>query len=241
VIIPLATFFSSAENNYNITPVLRKLLSSNIFYDSRNYGAIVKSPAELMIGMMRHFNFPVPDLTTESVPFRKMMEFQEWGMSTMQLRFLDQPLVFGSPPYYQTGYSKNWINGTTLGVRGQYTDAIVYPWLEIKPGYMLGIDFLTWIKSLQPNFSDVAGTQSLSIDEVFEKLTEHLFAIPLTVSQKNYLIDTVMMWGVPRTSWRFELNGFRSNPDDINAQNTILWRCQSLFRYCLRMAEYQVF
>ena len=241
VIIPLASFFAGSSNNYAIVPVIKKLLTSDIFFDSKNFGAVVKSPAEYMIGMLRHFNLPVPDLTTEYTAFRRMMEFQEWAMSKMQLRFLDQPLVFGSVPYYQTGFSKNWINGTTLGLRGQHSDAMVYPWLELKPGYMLGLDFLKWIREIQPNFSDVAGTEAISCEVVFAELSKNLFAIELTQAQKNFLIDTIMMQNIPRTSWKFELNAFRTSPNNENAQNPVLWRCQILMKYMLRMAEYQVF
>lgn len=241
VIVPLATFFASAANNYSVVPVLKKLLVSDIFYESHNIGSMVKSPAEFMVGMIRHFSLSVPDIRTEFVAFRKMMEFQEWAMSRMQLRFLDQSLVFGSVPYYQTGYSKNWINGTTLGIRGQHSDSLVYPWLELRPGNFLGLDFLKWLRTIQPNFSDVSGTPAISCEEVFASFSQNLFAIELTQAQKDFLIDTIMMRGIPRTSWKFELNAFRTNPGDVNSQNPVLWRSQLLMKYMLRMAEYQVF
>jgi uncharacterized protein (DUF1800 family) len=241
VIAPLATFFASPGNNYAILPTLKKLLTSDSFYDSGNVGSMVKSPAEFMIGMLRHFDLPVPHIKNEFVAFRRMMEFQEWAMSRMQLRFLDQPLVFGSVPFYQTGYSKNWINGTTLGIRGQHSDALVYPWLELKPGDLMGLDFLKLIKAIQPNFTDVTGTPSISCEQVFASFSKNLFAIELTQSQKDFLIDTIMMGGIPRTSWIFELNAYRNKPNDANSQNPILWRSQGLMKYMLRMAEYQVF
>jgi uncharacterized protein (DUF1800 family) len=239
VIVPLGKVFK--DNNYAIAPVLKKLLSSDIFYDSRNIGAIVKSPAEFMIGMMRHLNQPVPDITTEPAPFRRMMQFQEWGMNTMELRFLDQPLVFGSVPYYQTGYSKNWINGTTLGIRGAHSDAMVYPWLTIKPGYVLGIDFYKWIREIQPNFSDVEGTPSISCEQLFAAFSKNFFAVELTQSLKDFLIDTIMMRSIPRASWIFELNNYRRSPTDAGYRNSVIGRCQALMKYMLRMAEYQVF
>ncbi len=240
VIIPLANFFSSSENNYAITPLIRKLLSCNIFYDNRNIGAIVKSPAEHTIGTVRFFNLPVPNIRTEYISFRKMMEFMEWRMSLMQLSLLNQATVFGSIPYYQTGYSKNWINGTTLGLRGQTVDNMVYPWLELKPGYMMGIDFLKWIKAIQPDFSNTA-TTAISAATVVEEFSKNLYAIELSQAQKDFLIDKIMMRDVPRTSWVFELNAFRASPDDVNKQNPILWRCQPLMQYMMKMAEYQVF
>lgn len=241
VIVPLAEFFASTKNNYAIAPVLQKLLTSDIFFAADNIGAIIKSPSEFMIGMIRHFNQPVPDMTTEPAAFRRMMEFQEWAMTSMQLKLLEQPLVFGSVPYYQTGYSKNWINGTTLGIRNSYMDAMVYPWLQIKPDYKLGINYLKWLRDLQPDFSNVNATESISCEQVVNAFCENLYATELTRKQKDYLIDTIMMRSIPRTSWPYEWNAYRKAPQDVNAQNPILWRCEPLMRYMLRMAEYQVF
>lgn len=241
VIAPLADFFASTSNNFAIAPVLKKLLTSDIFYDQSNRGAIIKSPAELMIGTIRFFNQPVPNQATEPVPFRIMMEFEQWRMSHMQLDFIDQPLVFGSVPYYQTGYSKNWINSTTIGRRSAFTDALVYPWLVVKPGYILGIDLIGWLTSMQPNFADVSGTAAISCVEVLDGFTKNLFAIDLTQVQKDLLIDTIMMRSIPRTSWIREWNAYRSSPADDSKRDPILWRVQPLMVYLFRMAEYQIF
>ncbi|WP_439559401.1 DUF1800 domain-containing protein [Dyadobacter sp.] len=242
VIAPLANFFSSPENNFQIGPLIRKIFTSQIFYDERNIGAIVKSPAEFMIGSMRHFNQPVPDLTTDYDAFRKMMSFLSTSMNVLQLNFLNQPSVFGSLPFYQTGYSKNWINGTTLGLRGERTDMLVFPSFTVKPGYMLGIDILGSLTALQPNFSDVLGTPPISCETVLAAFSKNLFAVPLSDTQKNFLIDSIMMMNSSaRTTWEREWNAYRQAPSDMSKQNTILWRCRALYKYMLRMAEFQVF
>lgn len=242
VIVPLAAFFASSGNNFAIAPVLRKLLTSNIFFDNRNIGAIVKSPAEFLIGAIRIFDRPVPDITTEYGPFQKMMSYLSNSMNLLQLNLLNQPTVFGSLPYYQTGYSKNWINETTLGVRGSRTDNLVYPSLEIKPGYVLGIDVLARLRAIQPNFSDVAGTPAITCEQVLAEFSKNLYAIELAQEQKDFLIDSIMMMkSSPRTTWTREWDAYRASPSDTAKQNTILWRCRALLKYMLRMAEYQIF
>jgi len=242
VIVPLATFFSSAGNNYAIAPVIVKLFTSNIFFNTGNIGAIVKSPAELMIGTIRIFNQSVPDITTEPGPFRVMMNYLSYSMTILQLNFLNQPSVFGSVPYYQTGYSKNWINGTTLGLRGSRTDSLVYPSLEIKPGYILGINVLARLASIQPNFSDVTGTPAISCEQVLANFSNNLFATELSQTQKDFLIDKIMMMNSsPRTTWLREWNAYRAAPTDAQTQGTILWRCRAMLKHMLRMAEYQIF
>lgn len=241
VIIPLANLFSSSANNFEIAPVLKKLLTSNIFYDRRNVGAMIKSPAEFMIGMNRFFEQPVPDITTEYGPFRKLMDYLQWNMSVMQLDFLDQPLVFGFVPYYQTGYSKNWINGTTIGIRGARSDMMVNPWMEIKPGYLLGVDLMKKVTAMQRNFSDVAGTPAITCEEVFAELSKNLFAIELTQSKKDFLMDTIMMGDLARSNWTRDWNAYRTNPTSTFNSNRMWWRLLRVMQYMLRMAEYQLF
>lgn len=242
VIVPLASFFASASNNFAIAPVLKKLLTSNIFYDTKNIGAIVKSPAELMIGTLRMFDQPVPNYTTDYVAFQKMMNFLANAMTNQQLNFLNQPTVFGSTPYYQTGYSKNWINESMLGLRGARLDNLVYPSLEIKPGYMLGINMIARLKSIQPNFSDVTGTPAITCEQVLAELSKNLFALELTQQQKDFLIDSIMMMkSSPRTTWVREWDAYRTNPTDVSKENIVLWRTRALLKYMVRMAEYQIF
>jgi uncharacterized protein (DUF1800 family) len=242
VITPLAAFFASPSNNYAVAPVIKKLLTSQIFFDKSNYGAIIKSPSELVIGAIRFFNQPVPNITTEFDPFQKMIAFANSSMSSLQLNLLNQATVFGSPPYFQTGYSKNWINETTIGQRGSKTDAFVYPYLEIKPGYRLGIDILAILRKAQPNFSAVTTTPSITCEQVLEEFLKNLFAIDISQSQKDFLIDSIMMMkSSPRTTWVREWDAYRTSPNDTGKQNTILWRCRTLLKYMLRMAEYQLF
>ena len=241
VIVPLAQFFSSAGNNYAIQPVIQKLLTSQIFFDDTNRGAIIKSPAELAVGSLRLFNQPVPNMTTEYAAFKTYFDFVFWRMRDLQMALIDQPSVFGYEPYYQTGYSKIWMNTTTIALRNDYTDAFIWRWLVVKPGYNMGIDVLAWATSLQTNFADVSGTPAISCVDVQNAFSKNLFATDLLQSQKDFLIDTIMMQGIPRTSWTFEWNAYRTTPTDTNKKNAVTWRLQNLMKYMLRMAEYQVF
>jgi hypothetical protein len=220
--------------------VVVKLLTSEAFFDPANVGVMVKSPAELIIGAMRFFNQPVPDRLTDSVAFRKYFEFVFYQMSDMQMGLVDQPSVLGYDAYYQTGFSRLWINTSSIGLRGNLTDAYIWRWLEIKPNYNLGIDLIAWVTTLQPNVADVAGTTGITCTDVLAGFTKNLFSVDLFQSQADFLIDTIMMQGIPRASWLFEWNAYRRNPADMGNRFNILWRLQNLMRYMLRMAEYHV-
>ncbi|MET7253238.1 DUF1800 domain-containing protein [Dyadobacter fermentans] len=242
VIAPLATFFASPENNFSIAPVIRKLLSSDIFFATQNRAAIMKSPMELVIGMLRFYNVKPPDPQSNLAAFRRYSKFAYENMSNLQLRLLDQPSVFGYPPYYQTGLSKNWITGALIGMRNRVTDQFIIasPTQDIVPGGVL-IDLVGMVKSIQPNFSDVAGTPSVTVEAVLQEFTRNLLAIDLTEGQKNFLIDTIMMKGLSRRNWVTEWNAYRELPTKPERYDVVMRRCRSLVRYIFHMAEFHLF
>lgn len=98
VVAQLASQLSSA--NYNLKPVLRTLLLSRHFHDPANRSAHIKSPVELVVGMVRSLRTPVRDL----------------GVLNDALDLMGQNLFF--PPNV-AGWSggRNWINTSTLFVR----------------------------------------------------------------------------------------------------------------------------
>ncbi|GAB3641073.1 DUF1800 domain-containing protein [Spirosoma arcticum] len=241
VIGPLAQLFSSAAVNYTIEPVIVKLLTSQVFFAEHNIGAIIKSPADLAVGTLRFFNQPVPDMATDSAAFKAYFNFVYYRMRDLQMDLIEQPSVFGYEPYYQTGYSKIWVNNTTMAFRNDFTDILVWRYTMIKPDYRLGIDVLAWATALQPNFSDVTGTPAISCVDVQNEFAKNLFANELFQSQKDFLIDTIMMQGVPRSSWTVEWNAYRTTPTSANRKNAVTARLQNLMKYMLRMAEYHIF
>lgn len=255
VIGPLANLFVSG--GFAIQPVVEKLLTSQVFFDAANIGAIVKSPAELLIGSTRFFNQPVPALSPSVKPYRTLFDFMYWRMRDLQLDLLDQPSVFGYDAYYQTGFSKIWINTTTMAMRNEFTDALIWRWLTVDTNYKYGIDFLAWVTPLQPNFGDITtttsvppGTPPITCVVVLEAFLKNLFATEVSQTQKDFLIDKIMMMDQsPRTSWEFEWNQYRrtvthpasyTNNQKKNARDTVNWRLYTLMRHLLRMAEYHL-
>lgn len=249
VIVPLATFFASPANDWKIRPVLEKLLTSQVFFDEANIGAIVKSPAEMMLGMLRFYGQLPRNMVTQPAAFRKYMDFVYYRMRDLQQPILDQLTVFGYEPYYQTGYSKVWINTNTIVLRGEFINYLVQGWYEVEPGYRLQIPLVEMIEAIQPNFADVpplpqttppTGTPAVTCVQVLDALLKNLFSTDISQAQKDFLIDMILMQELPRTSWEFEWNAYRREPTDSYRRNTVLWRLQNLMKHLLRMAEYQV-
>lgn len=249
VIGPLALFFASPANDWKIQPVVEKLLTSQVFFDESNVGAIVKSPAEMMLGTLRFYGQIPRNMATQPAAFRKYMDFVYYRMRDLQQPILDQLTVFGYEPYYQTSYSKVWINTNTIVLRGEFINYLVQGWYEVQQGYRLQIPLVEMIEAIQPSFADVppllqttppTGTPSVTCVQVLDVLLKNLFSTDISQAQKDFLIDFILMQELPRLSWEFEWNAYRREPTDSYRRNTVLWRLQNLMKYMLRMAEYQI-
>jgi len=255
VIVPLAALFVSS--NYAIRPVIEKLLTSQIFFDQANIGSMIKSPAEFVIGMVRFYGLPIPPVVPpDVVPFRKMMEYLYGKLRDLQLELLTQPTVFGYDAYFQTGYSKLWTNTTTMAIRSDVSDRLTNS-QTIYLTTTLNINPLTRTTALQPNFGDITtstatppGTPPITCVRVLDSFLINLMSTDLVQTQKDFLIDTIMMQAVPRTSWEFEWNTYRRTvtyPASYttsainNARNAVNNRLKNLMKYLLRMAEYHIF
>lgn len=91
-------------SGYDIKTLLGEILKSNSFDDKKNYGSIIKSPVEMMVGTVRTLNIPIEDKNLE--------QFLRYGQRLGQ-DILNPPNVKG-----WTG-GTNWINSGTLPLREQ--------------------------------------------------------------------------------------------------------------------------
>ncbi len=261
IIIPLANEFKSTANNWAIEPIVKKLLLSQNFYDEDNIGSIIKNPVDLCLGSLKYWEFPIPNMTTQTLAWREYFHHHLWILYTMQMSLIDQPSVFGWEPFYQQSLSRGWINSNSIAVRNDYTDQFIWGWKEISPGYNLGINVIDRLKAIQPNFalnlplnqaiSPATAVDTITAEQVLAHFTDNLLVKPLFQTQKDFLIDTIMMFGNPRNAWKVEWTTYRRNSYHYNQTgvkpagyddnfNGIRWRVQSLLRYILRMAEYHV-
>lgn len=124
VIGPLAQ--DLIDNNYVLTVALERLFKSQHFYDvddavtsNNNIGALIKSPVELSLGLLRFFEIDLPDRDTDTENFYNNMRngivhyFEQQG-----LNYYEPFEVAGYPAYHQMpAYGRNWIMATELAHR----------------------------------------------------------------------------------------------------------------------------
>ncbi|HEY0108610.1 MAG TPA: DUF1800 family protein, partial [Fibrella sp.] len=225
---PLAQVFR--QGNYDIKPVVTALLTSQHFYDDALRGSIVKSPLDLNIGTLRYFGIKAPDAVTNSAGFTQLMNFIQSRNREQQLDIMDQPNVFGWRPYYDTGFYDLWINSTTLALRGYYTDLLT------GGNVRYGVDKLTL---------DTLALAKLTSDpsdpvKLIDEWSALFFAVDLTQTQRDFLIDNVLISGLPRYEWAIEWSAYANDPTNKNKQMAVTMKLNTTLQYMFRLAEYQL-
>ncbi len=103
IIAPLAD--TLIENNFEIAPVLRVLLSSEHFFDFAFRGCIVKSPVDFLVGATQQIGMTVYESTDKTYTNLKTCH-EPWAIYFLNCEYLSQrvgdpPTVAGWPAYYQ--------------------------------------------------------------------------------------------------------------------------------------------
>jgi uncharacterized protein (DUF1800 family) len=245
IIDQLATQFKTPDPTtgraFEVKPIIIKLLSSQHFYDVTNIGAMIKSPLEFTVGTYRFFNFGVPaiDSTNSTTLANTLKNHRSYAqylydrMNEMQMAILDQPTVFGYDAYYQTGYTRSWINTSQVGLRNSFTD-------KLLTGYNV-VSGNTPLINIKINVLALPDQATTPTDcySVFDFIVKNMFATPFTANQRTFLVETIMMIQQPVSNWNTQWTAYKTNPTTTNT-STVKSKLDALIKYLLRMAEYHI-
>lgn len=228
VIKPLATEF--INNNWDIVPVLKMLLSSEHFYDAANIGALIKSPVDYTIGLVRHMEIDLPDssnVETEYDHYRIL-----YGSAAIQQQDVgDPPSVAGWPAYYQIPqFHEIWINTDTLPKRSQITDVLVVSGFTVR-GFKLYIDAIR-IAELFDNPEDP--------DLLLNDLIEHMYTLPVSTEIRTYLKSILLAGQANNSYWTDPWNDYLNDPTNTTKKNTVNYRLISVIKFLMNLGEFQL-
>jgi uncharacterized protein (DUF1800 family) len=246
VIVPLGK--TLRDNNFEIKPVLRQLLGSQHFFDENLRGSMMKTPLDLIIGLVRQMqiNFPKPTTRVQTSYYYDFFSNLNRLAATLQMEVLELPNVAGWPAYYQEPlYDKIWINSATMPSRGNLGNTLIDGWTVNE--YQMDNNMRKVVSSTRVTFDSVAFLEQFPNPEdvlkVMDNLTEHFFAIDLTVSQKDELMSGQLLPGLPGNEgleWGKEWNDYKRTPTDTAKKNAIQKRLNELIKYMIKLAEYQM-
>jgi uncharacterized protein (DUF1800 family) len=157
------------ENQYEIRPVLRKLLLSAHFFDETTRGSLIRSPIDLVVGTARMLS------VTQASPV-----YLTGYAALLDQTLLDPPNVAGWPGY------RSWVSTTTLPNRQVFVDEV----LDGRPRAMYrqtftfpAADVLGLARSLPAPNDAVA---------LIKDLSETLFGIPIDEAQQKTFLDALL-------------------------------------------------
>jgi uncharacterized protein (DUF1800 family) len=123
-------------HNYELTPVLRTILASGVFYSPRAYRALVKSPAEFVVGTYKALG--LPEINETALP----------ALTQMGQRLFFPPSVAGWPG------GQNWLTSGTMIARQNFLTRLL--------GSQT-LDASSWLRGLPVKPQDVANQLAATI------------------------------------------------------------------------------
>jgi uncharacterized protein (DUF1800 family) len=229
IISPLADMLRT--NSFNVLPVLKQLFKSAHFYDSVNMGCMIKDPLVHVLGTCRQFNIPFPTVGDGVVKQYNMWNYLWSTASNVGMILGDPPDVSGWKAYYQVPqYYEIWINADTLTKRTAWTNRMISSGYSTS-GAKIIIDPMAFVQTVS-NPSD----PNILINE----MTQFLMAVPLTVTQKQFLKEQILIPGLPDYEWTAEWSLYISNPTSPTALSAVKTKLQALLTFLMQMPEYHL-
>jgi Protein of unknown function (DUF1800) len=229
IIKPLADLFK--KSNFEIMPVLAKLLKSEHFFDSLNRGVQIKTPVEFVADICRNFKVKLPKSTDYANSYLTFASMYYWT-SDMLLGIGDPPNVAGWPAWYQKpALDRYWINTSSLAKRGQNTDTMLYWGYGTWYKHEAGIDAIAFTKTLK----DPSSVQGL-ISEMTARMSISVLDPTIAVQLKNILTYNQAQEYYWTNAW----NEYLAAPTDDMKINNIKWRLIDFYRYLFQLEEYHL-
>ena len=229
VIIPLAQVM--VDNNWEIKPVLKALFTSADFYNPINYGALIKSPVDFVVGLLRECNVVLPDAGDFTNTYAHFNNFRMFA-DLMSQSLGDPPDVAGWKAYYQKPFFyEMWINSDTYPRRLIFTDEMC-DYGYVVAGKAAMVDRIKFIKTLN-NPSDP--------NMMVKELCEIFFRTDLTQESRDQIKREILLQGQTNDYYWTELwTSYISSPNDTWLLNTVNDRLRDILKYLMGLAEYQL-
>ncbi|QQS29551.1 MAG: DUF1800 domain-containing protein [Sphingobacteriales bacterium] len=228
IIVPLAE--QLRRENFEIKPVLMRLLCSRHFFDRMKDAPKIKNPLEFIIGALRQLEVKMPDNFISRYHFCHYL--YKLG-ALMQMELFKPPGVAGWKAYYQAPqFYRNWINASTLQYRTRYTDELT------QQNGMKGMPE-GWEKvKLNPLFLMNKLENPSDPNKLIAQLSGLLFVHPLTALQHSNLKE-ILLGGLPDDEWTKNCLAYLNQKSDWSETSSLLTkRLLSLISTMLKMPEF---
>ncbi len=191
IITPLAQLL--IDNDYEILPVVQKLLTSEHFYDNDDsdqtdniIGSIIKSPLQLVSEICSVFNVTYEDPTSNSLRFYNNF-FLRFVHNTYfkgaSMEFYDPDSVAGYPAYYQEpSFDQIWFSSNTLISRYKLIESLIRGKNTIIPNANIyaSLDTVLFVEN------KILPTNAQNPNKLVEAIADLLYPESISTDRINY-------------------------------------------------------
>ena len=226
IINPLADILR--ENNYDVKPVLKTLLSSQHFFDDIYMGSMIKNPITFLTGLLKDSKIHLGTAPDSLERYEQMQLIFGRKLNFGQMQYFSPPDVAGWKAYYQQPlFYRLWINSVTLRERQMMTDDFVSGKIEVNK-QSFTVDILKYVEGFE---------DPLDPNLLIREFAAILFANPIT-EQQIHLLKEVLIPGLPDFEWTVEYSKYLDSPEDENMRKSVESKLRNLYSALLKMPEY---
>jgi uncharacterized protein (DUF1800 family) len=234
VIVPLAEALVS--NNWNMLPVVKLLLKSEHFFDMANRGVMIKSPIDMIAGVLNTLKV---NTTAASSATQLFDQYKIWENLNNNTRYnMEQgqglvPTVSGWKAYYQIpAFYQNWINSNTIQKRSAYLTSLISGYTV--SGNNIKIDGIAFIQQFPT--ADIQSPHT-----VVDIFVRYLLSLDLPQTYKDELkVQNLLSGQVTDGYWTTAWNNFANNPTNTNYRTTVNNKLKALITAIIQLAEFQL-
>lgn len=247
IIEPLAE--SLRTNNYEIVPMMRKLLKSQHFYDMDDaqnadeiIGGIIRSPLEQALQSISFFGIAIPNPLTENI--KHYITFYYAGvyermLGLANLNLFYPPDVAGYTAYHQEPeFSRHWFSSTSIIARYKLPQMLLTGKRVIggsassnNSSIGIKLDIVPWVKN-SGTTNDPSNPYQLVKD-----LLDYLLPVEVDDERFNYFYEQIFLDGLPPSDWTYEWQNYLAT----NNQTEVKIPLERLIHHIMYSPEYQTF
>ncbi len=212
------------DNDYEIMPVVKTILSSQHFYDAGDsdpsdeiLGSIVKSPLQLLSSAIRNLHFTIPDPNIDIENYFKFSKyFLDNTFFPMAGMILFGPsTVAGYPAVFQApDYDRQWFSSSTILARYRMIECLITGRNALGQNGQFGSSVDT-VSIIQNNISSPGNIYNLVND-----IAEILYPFGIQQERIEYFAELVLD-GYPGYYWEDTWNNFLADGDDTIIRNKL--------------------
>jgi len=242
IIVPLGD--TLLASNYELVPMLRKLLKSQHFYDMDDsvnsdeiIGGMIRSPLDMALQSIAFFGITVPNPVTENE--KHYITFYYSGVYSRMLGLANLNLFYpadvaGYPAYHQgPEYTRNWFSSTSIIARYKLSQMLLTGKRVVgnSPNTSIGIklDIVPWIKnsgiSLNPS----------NPYYLVKDLLDYLLPLEVDDDRFDYFYEQIFLDGLPPEDWTYEWQNYLST----NNQTEVKIPLERLINHIMFSPEFQ--